>query len=114
MVTDPARVRRAIQQSDVCPWATCARSSAPKGHGQGQRGCRSAGIGCISAKGRRRCTGSIASAYAAARKPAGQSAPRPDILETGSAAAGKVADATMKDVRASMGMSLEFESKRKP
>jgi len=36
-----------------------------------------------------------------------------DILEAGSAAAGKVADATMKDVRASMGMSLEFESKRK-
>ena len=37
-----------------------------------------------------------------------------DILEAGSAAAGKVADATMKDVRASMGMSLEFDSKRKP
>jgi len=32
-----------------------------------------------------------------------------DILEAGSAAAGKVADATMKDVRASMGMSLEYE-----
>jgi hypothetical protein len=36
-----------------------------------------------------------------------------DILESGSAAAGKVADATMKDVRASMGMSLGYEPPRK-
>jgi hypothetical protein len=36
-----------------------------------------------------------------------------DILEAGSAAAGKVADATMKDARASMGMSLQFETGRK-
>jgi hypothetical protein len=36
-----------------------------------------------------------------------------DILEAGSTAAGKVADSTMKDVRASMGMSLGFEPGRK-
>jgi len=36
-----------------------------------------------------------------------------DILEAGSAAAGKVADATMSEVRASMGMSLEYEPARK-
>jgi hypothetical protein len=35
-----------------------------------------------------------------------------DILEAGSVAARKIADATMKDVRASMGMSLEYEPPR--
>jgi tryptophanyl-tRNA synthetase len=33
-----------------------------------------------------------------------------DILEAGSAQASKVADATMKEVREAMGMSLEYEA----
>ena len=35
-----------------------------------------------------------------------------DILEEGSARARRVADATMRDVRASMGMSLDYEPPR--
>jgi tryptophanyl-tRNA synthetase len=78
-------------------------------------GCRSAGIGCIE------CKGWAADALVQVLQPMQERRkkyednPRLawDILEAGSAAAGKVADATMKDVRASMGMSLEFETGRK-
>jgi tryptophanyl-tRNA synthetase len=37
-----------------------------------------------------------------------------DILEAGSAQAGKVADSTMSEVREAMGMSLEYEAPRAP
>jgi tryptophanyl-tRNA synthetase len=78
-------------------------------------GCRSAGIGCIE------CKGWVADALVQvlqpmqARRKKYEDNPRLawDILEAGSAAAGKVADATMKDARASMGMSLQFETGRK-
>jgi tryptophanyl-tRNA synthetase len=74
-------------------------------------GCRSAGIGCIE------CKGWAADALVQVLQPMQdrrkkyEDNPRLawDILEAGSAAAGKVADATMQDVRSSMGMSLDFE-----
>ena len=78
-------------------------------------GCRSAGIGCIE------CKGWAADALVQVLQPMQdrrkkyEDNPRLawDILEAGSAAAGKVADATMREVRAAMGMSLEFDA-RKP
>jgi tryptophanyl-tRNA synthetase len=77
-------------------------------------GCRSAGIGCIE------CKGWAADALVQVLQPMQdrrkkyEDNPRLawDILEAGSAAAGKVADATMRDVRASMGMSLEFGARK--
>jgi tryptophanyl-tRNA synthetase len=77
-------------------------------------GCRSAGIGCIE------CKGWAADALIQVLNPMQQRRkkyednPRLawDILEAGSAAAAKVANATMTEVRAAMGMSLEYEPPR--
>jgi len=79
-------------------------------------GCRSAGIGCIE------CKGWAADALVNILNPMQQRRkkyednPRLawDILEAGSKKAGRVADATMSEVRAAMGMSLEYEAPRKP
>src|SRR6516162_7311645 len=116
MVTDPARVRRSDPGNpDVCPVGDLHKifSSKETMH-KVNVGCRSAGIGCIE------CKGWAADALVQVLQPMQQRRkkyedhPRLawDILEAGSAAAGKVADATMKDVRASMGMSLEYEPPR--
>ena len=117
MVTDPARVRRSDPGNpDVCPVGDLHKIfSTEETMAKVNEGCRSAGIGCIE------CKGWAADALVQVLQPMQERRkkyednPRLawDILEAGSAAAGKVADATMKDVRASMGMSLEFESKRK-
>jgi tryptophanyl-tRNA synthetase len=79
-------------------------------------GCRSAGIGCIE------CKGWAADALVKILNPMQERRkkyednPRLawDILESGSAAARKVADATMNEVRAAMGMSLEFKPRTNP
>jgi tryptophanyl-tRNA synthetase len=113
MVTDPARVRRSDPGNpDVCPVGDLHKIfSTEETMAKVNEGCRSAGIGCIE------CKGWAADALVQVLQPMQdrrqkyEDNPRLawDILEAGSAAASKVADATMKDVRAAMGMSLEFE-----
>ena len=114
MVTDPARVRRSDPGNpDVCPVGDLHKIfSSKETMSKVNVGCRSAGIGCIE------CKGWAADALVQVLQPMQQRRkkyednPRLawDILEAGSAAAGKVADATMKEVRASMGMSLDYEA----
>jgi len=111
MVTDPARIRRSDPGNpDVCPVGDLHKIfSSKETMAKVNEGCRSAGIGCIE------CKGWAADALVQVLQPMQdrrkkyEDNPRLawDILESGSAAAGKVADATMRDVRASMGMSLE-------
>jgi tryptophanyl-tRNA synthetase len=118
MVTDPARVRRSDPGNpDVCPVGDLHKIfSSKETMAKVNEGCRSAGIGCIE------CKGWAADALVQVlmpmqeRRKKYEDNPRLawDILEEGSAAASQVADATMKDVRASMGMSLEYEPPRKP
>ena len=116
MVTDPARVRRSDPGNpDVCPVGDLHKIfSSKETMAKVNEGCRSAGIGCIE------CKGWAADALVQVllpmqeRRKKYEDNPRLawDILEAGSAAASQVADATMKDVRASMGMSLEYEPPR--
>jgi tryptophanyl-tRNA synthetase len=115
MVTDPARIRRTDPGNpDLCPVgdlhkifsdsATMAKVNA---------GCRSAGIGCIE------CKGWAADALVnilnpmQERRKKYEDNPRLawDILEAGSAKAGKVASATMAEVRDSLHMSLDYEGR---
>jgi tryptophanyl-tRNA synthetase len=116
MVTDPARIRRSDPGNpDVCPVGDLHKIfSSPETMARVNQGCRSAGIGCIE------CKSWAADALVQVLNPMQQRRkkyednPRLawDILEAGSAAAGKVADATMTEVRAAMGMSLEYEPPR--
>ena len=118
MVTDPARVRRTDPGNpDVCPVGDLHKIfSSKETMAKVNQGCRAAGIGCIE------CKGWAADALVQVllpmqeRRKKYEDNPRLawDILEAGSAAASQVADATMKDVRASMGMSLEYEPPRPP
>jgi tryptophanyl-tRNA synthetase len=113
MVTDPARVRRTDPgDPDKCPVGDLHKIfSSPETVAKVNIGCRSAGIGCIE------CKGWAADALVQVLQPMQERRkkyeenPRLawDILEAGSASASKVADATMADVRASMGMSLQYE-----
>jgi tryptophanyl-tRNA synthetase len=113
MVTDPARIRRSDPGNpDVCPVGDLHKIfSSQETLARVNEGCRSAGIGCIE------CKGWAADALIQVLNPMQQRRKKYednpqlawDILEAGSAAAGKVADATMAEVRASMGMSLEYE-----
>jgi tryptophanyl-tRNA synthetase len=116
MVTDPARIRRSDPGNpDVCPVGDLHKIfSSAETMTKVNEGCRSAGIGCIE------CKGWAADALIQVLNPMQQRRkkyednPRLawDILEEGSAAASKVADATMAQVRAAMGMSLEYEPPR--
>ena len=113
MVTDPARIRRTDKGNpDVCPVGDLHKIfSTPETMAKVNDGCRSAGIGCIE------CKGWVADALVNVLNPMQECRrkyednPRLawDILETGSARAGKVAAATMDEVREAMGMSLEYE-----
>jgi tryptophanyl-tRNA synthetase len=115
MVTDPARIRRIDPGNpDLCPVgdlhkifsdsATMAKVNA---------GCRSAGIGCIE------CKGWAADALVQIltpmqeRRKKYEDNPRLawDILEAGSAKAGKVASATMAEVRDALHMSLDYKGR---
>src|SRR6202007_1881140 len=117
MVTDPARVRRTDPGNpDVCPVGDLHNIfSTEETMAKVNEGCRSAGIGCIE------CKGWAADALVQVLQPMQDRRKKYeenpqiawDILEAGSGAAGKVADATMNEVRASMGMSLEYEPPRK-
>ena len=114
MVTDPARVRRTDKGNpDVCPVGDLHKIfSSAETMAKVNEGCRSAGIGCIECKGwaadalvqllnpmqerRRKFEGNPRLAW--------------DILEAGSERARKTTGETMKDVRAAMVMSLEYEA----
>jgi tryptophanyl-tRNA synthetase len=113
MVTDPARVRRTDPGNpDLCPVGDLHKIfSSQETMAKVNEGCRSAGIGCIE------CKGWAADALLKVllpiqeRRKKYEENPRLawDILMTGTAKAAKVAEATMKEVRAAMGMSLDYE-----
>ena len=113
MVTDPARVRRSDPGNpDVCPVGDLHKIFSDKETmAKVNEGCRSAGIGCIE------CKGWAADALVKLLNPMQQRRkkfeenPRLawDILEAGTERARRAASNTMKDVRAAMGMSLEYE-----
>jgi len=114
MVTDPARVRRSDPGNpDVCPVGDLHKIfSSKETLAKVYEGCRSAGIGCIE------CKGWAADALVQLLNPMQERRrkfeenPRLawDILEAGTERARKAAGETMKDVRAAMGMSLEYEA----
>jgi tryptophanyl-tRNA synthetase len=118
MVTDPARVRRTDPGNpDVCPVGDLHKIFSDRATmAKVNEGCRSAGIGCIE------CKGWAADALVnilnpmQARRKKYEDNPRLawDILESGSTKAGEVANATMSEVREAMGMSLEYEVRRRP
>jgi len=113
MVTDPARVRRSDPGNpDVCPVGDLHKIFSDKATiAKVDRGCRSAGIGCIE------CKSWAADALVRLLNPMQERRkkfeenPRLawDILEAGSERARKSAGETMDTVRAAMGMSLEYE-----
>ncbi len=113
MVTDPARVRRTDPGNpDVCPVGDLHKLFSSKDTiAKVYEGCRSAGIGCIECKGWAADSLVQILAPMQERRKKYEDHPRLvwDILEAGAATAGKVASATMSEVRESMGMSLEFE-----
>jgi len=114
MVTDPARVRRSDPGNpDVCPVGDLHKIfSGKETVAKVYEGCRSAGIGCIE------CKSWAADALVQLLNPMQERRrkfeenPRLawDILEAGTERARKAAGETMKDVRAAMGMSLEYEA----
>jgi tryptophanyl-tRNA synthetase len=114
MVTDPARVRRTDKGNpDLCPVGDLHKIfSSQETMAKVNEGCRSAGIGCIE------CKGWVADALVQLLNPMQERRrkfeenPRLawDILEAGSEQARKTTGETMKDVRAAMGMSLEYEA----
>jgi tryptophanyl-tRNA synthetase len=114
MVTDPARVRRTDPGNpDVCPVGDLHKIFSDKATmAKVYEGCRSAGIGCIE------CKGWAADALVKLLNPMQQRRqkfeenPRLawDILEAGTERARRAAGETMEDVRAAMGMSLEYEA----
>jgi len=116
MVTDPARVRRTDPGNpDVCPVGDLHKIFSSKDTlAKVYEGCRSAGIGCIE------CKGWAADALVQLLNPVQERRRKfeenPklawDILEAGTVRARKTAGETMADVRASMGMSLEYEPPR--
>ena len=113
MVTDPARVRRTDPGNpDVCPVGDLHKIfSSKETMAKVNAGCRSAGIGCIE------CKGWAADALVQVllpiqeRRKKYEENPRLawDILMAGTTKAAKVAEATMNEVRAAMGMSLDYE-----
>src|SRR5437660_2191558 len=114
MMTDPARVRRSDPGNpDVCPVGDLHKIfSSKETIVKVDEGCRSAGIGCIE------CKSWAADALVQLLNPLQERRkkfeenPRLawDILEAGTQRAREAAAETMDDVRASMGMSLEYEA----
>jgi len=114
MVTDPARVRRSDPGNpDVCPVGDLHKIfSSKETMAKVNEGCRSAGIGCIECKGW--AADSIVNLLSPMQERRKKFEENPqlawDILEDGSKRASAAAAATMKDVRAAMGMSLDYEA----
>jgi tryptophanyl-tRNA synthetase len=117
MVTDPARVRRSDPGNpDLCPVGDLHKIfSSKETMAKVNEGCRSAGIGCIECKGW--AADSLLRLLSPMQERRRKFEDNPklawDILEAGSERARKVSGETMEDVRASMGMSLEYEAPRK-
>src|SRR5246127_40132 len=113
MVTDPARVRRADPGNpDVCPVGDLHKIFSDKPTLEKvYAGCRSAGIGCIECKGWAADNLIKTIAPMQERRKKFEENPRLawDILEDGTERARKAAGETMEDVRAAMGMSLDYE-----
>src|ERR1700758_595615 len=113
MVTDPARVRRSDPGNpDVCPVGDLHKIfSSKETIAKVYNGCRSAGIGCIECKSW--AADSLVQLLNPMQERRRKFEDNPklawDILEAGSERARETAGATMKDVRAAMGMSLEAE-----
>jgi tryptophanyl-tRNA synthetase len=114
MVTDPARVRRSDPGNpDVCPVGDLHKIfSTKETMAKVNEGCRSAGIGCIECKSW--AADSLLRLLSPMQERRRKFEDNPklawDILEAGSERARKVSGETMEDVRASMGMSLEYEA----
>ena len=114
MVTDPARVRRTDPGNpDICPVGDLHKIfSSKETMAKVNEGCRSAGIGCIE------CKSWAANALVTLLNPMQERRKKfeenPslawDILNAGTARASKTAVQTMDDVRAAMGMSLDYEA----
>jgi len=114
MVTDPARVRRSDPGNpDVCPVGDLHKIfSSKETMTKVNEGCRTAGIGCIE------CKSWAADALVQMLNPMQERRKKfednPklawDILEEGSDRARRTSGETMNNVRASMGMSLEYEA----
>src|SRR5579872_3911724 len=113
MVTDPARVRRSDPGNpDVCPVGDLHKIfSSKETMAKVNEGCRSAGIGCIECKGW--AADSLVQLLNPMQERRRKFEENPrlawDILKSGTERARKTAGETMKDVRAAMGMSLEYE-----
>jgi tryptophanyl-tRNA synthetase len=114
MVTDPARVRRSDPGNpDVCPVGDLHKIfSSKETMAKVNEGCRSAGIGCIECKGWAADALVTLLAPMQERRRKYEENPRLawDILEDGTKRASAAAAETMNDVRAAMGMSLEYEA----
>jgi tryptophanyl-tRNA synthetase len=117
MVTDPARVRRSDPGNpDVCPVGDLHKIfSSKETMAKVNEGCRSAGIGCIECKSW--AADSLLQLLSPMQERRKKFEENPkvawDILEAGSEQARRVSGETMEDVRASMGMSLEYEARGK-
>jgi tryptophanyl-tRNA synthetase len=113
MVTDPARVRRTDPGNpEVCPVFSLHKIySPPDTIADVVKGCTTAGIGCIQ------CKSWVADNLITQIKPLQERRAKYeqnpqqvwDMLEAGSARAGKVAEETMTAVRKAMKFSREFE-----
>jgi tryptophanyl-tRNA synthetase len=118
MVTDPARVRRSDPGNpDVCPVGDLHKIfSSKETMAKVYEGCRSAGIGCIECKGWAADALVTLLAPMQERRRKFEENPRLawDILEDGTKRASAAAAQTMNDVRAAMGMSLEYEAPKVP
>ena len=116
MVTDPARVRRSDPGNpDVCPVGDLHKIfSSKETMAKVYEGCRSASIGCIECK--RWAADSLVQLLNPIQERRRKFEDNPklawDILEAGSERARKTAARTMDDVRAAMGMSLQYQPPR--
>jgi len=113
MVTDPARVRRVDPgDPDKCPVGDLHKVFSTEDTMQKvYAGCRSAGIGCIECKGWAADALISTLAPMQERRKKYEANPRLawDILEAGSKRASVVAEETMKQARAAMKMSKDFQ-----
>ncbi|HXF79276.1 MAG TPA: tryptophan--tRNA ligase [Usitatibacter sp.] len=109
MQTDPARVRRSDPgDPDKCPvWTLHQVYSTPEVKDWVQKGCRSAGIGCLECK--QPVIESVNAELAPIRERAGQFEDDPtlvrNIIQDGCEKASDLANDTMRDVREAMGLN---------
>jgi tryptophanyl-tRNA synthetase len=113
MVTDPARVRRSDPGNpDVCPVGDLHKIFSDRETlAKVDTGCRTAGIGCIECKSW--AANALVSVLAPMQERRRKYEENPklawDVVEAGGAQARTICDATMHDVRESMGLRKEFE-----